>query len=51
MRMEENPRLNQVRMDSDGVLEFFDGTDWIPYPDVPDTAMPPIAVARDNEPR
>lgn len=47
--MAENPRLNEVRLDADGILEFFDGTAWVPYPDVPDDNLPPIAVTREDK--
>ncbi|MBV7696688.1 CHAT domain-containing protein [Streptomyces sp. TRM70350] len=47
----EEPRLNDVRLGPDGSLEFFDGVDWVAYPDVPDDeGAPPNAVSRGDAP-
>ncbi|GEC08659.1 hypothetical protein SSP24_63140 [Streptomyces spinoverrucosus] len=48
--MVEEPRLNDVRLGPDGSLEYFDGTGWVTYPDVPDDdGAPPNAVSRGDD--
>ena len=42
----EQPRVNDVRLGGNGELEFYDGTDWVPYPDVPEDDGTPFLVAR-----
>ncbi|MEU3731185.1 hypothetical protein AB0E81_17450 [Streptomyces sp. NPDC033538] len=49
--MEEEPEINDVRLGIDGVLEFYDGTAWVPYPDVPEDHGPPNAVNREKDTR
>jgi hypothetical protein len=34
-----NPNLNQVWVDDKGELKRFDGSDWVPYLDVPDSPL------------
>ncbi|UED87383.1 hypothetical protein [Streptomyces profundus] len=48
--MERAPRTNDVRLGEDGELEFFDGTAWVPYPDVPEDDAAPNAVSRGDDP-
>ncbi|GAA3865346.1 hypothetical protein GCM10023084_18070 [Streptomyces lacrimifluminis] len=46
--MADAPKINEVRLDDNGVLEFYDGTAWVPYPDVPDADGPPQALTKDS---
>ncbi|MGW3646993.1 hypothetical protein [Streptomyces sp. NPDC000878] len=49
--MADAPKINDVRLSDDGVLEFYDGTAWVVYPDVPDDATrSPFAVSRRDAP-
>jgi hypothetical protein len=46
----EQPRINDVRLGEHGDLEFYDGTGWQPYPDVPDDDHgTPFLVARSDD--
>ncbi|MBQ1089037.1 hypothetical protein [Streptomyces sp. B93] len=47
--MEQEPRVNDVRIGPDGELEFYDGAEWVPYPDLPDEAGPPSALWRPGD--
>ncbi|ELP66928.1 hypothetical protein STRTUCAR8_06231 [Streptomyces turgidiscabies Car8] len=47
-RMADAPKINDVRLGDDGVLEFYDGTAWVLYPDVPDDDGPPQALTKDS---
>jgi hypothetical protein len=31
----KDPRVNQAWVDDDGALYVWDGTDWVPYQDMP----------------
>ncbi|GAQ77260.1 hypothetical protein ACOT81_26520 [Streptomyces sp. WI04-05B] len=46
--MADAPKINDVRLGDDGVLEFYDGTAWVLYPDVPDDDGPPQALTKDS---
>ncbi|MFD0315701.1 hypothetical protein [Streptomyces flavalbus] len=46
--MAEEPRVNDVRIAPDGELEFYDGTEWVPYPDLPDDVALPNGLSRDG---
>ena len=46
--MADAPKINDVRLGDSGVLEFYDGTAWILYPDVPDDDGPPQALTKDS---
>ncbi|MEW2117285.1 hypothetical protein AB0945_19255 [Streptomyces sp. NPDC005474] len=46
--MADGPKINDVRLGDNGVLEFYDGTAWILYPDVPDDDAPPQALTKDS---
>ena len=46
--MADAPKINDVRLGDNGVLEFYDGTAWILYPDVPDDDGPPQALTKDS---
>jgi hypothetical protein len=49
--MADAPKINDVRLGEDGVLEFYDGTAWVGYPDVPDDdTWSPLAVSRRDAP-
>jgi hypothetical protein len=48
LSMVEEPQVNDVRLGDDGELEFFDGTAWIPYSDVPGDAGSPNALTRED---
>ncbi|MER6343599.1 hypothetical protein ACWC10_18255 [Streptomyces sp. NPDC001595] len=53
MAQHEQPRINDVRLGANGELEFYDGTGWVPYPDVPDEdGGSPVVLTRldDEEP-
>ncbi|MFE6285735.1 hypothetical protein [Streptomyces sp. NPDC057877] len=47
--MEEEPQVNAVRHGPDGSLEFYDGAEWVPYPDVPEEVWQPGAVSRTGQ--
>ncbi|GGL94362.1 hypothetical protein GCM10010129_42860 [Streptomyces fumigatiscleroticus] len=49
--MEEEPRINDVRLGAGGELEFFDGTAWVPYPDLPEDPGTPRAVSKGDDTR
>ncbi|MFF3375773.1 hypothetical protein ACFYXF_22835 [Streptomyces sp. NPDC002680] len=46
--MADAPKINDVRLGDNGVLEFYDGTAWVVYPDVPDDDGPPQALTKDS---
>ncbi|QKG19133.1 hypothetical protein [Actinomadura verrucosospora] len=46
--MSDQPQINDVRLRDDGELEYFDGTDWVAYPDLPDDNGQPFGVTRED---
>jgi hypothetical protein len=41
-----DPEPNAVWVDAAGELKYFDGSEWVLYPDVPDGDLPPNLVTR-----
>jgi hypothetical protein len=37
-----NPKINDVWVTEAGALEYYDGTDWVPYVSPPDWDLPPV---------
>jgi hypothetical protein len=44
-----NPRANDVWIDDHGELRYFNGNEWVWYPDVPDSDLQPDVVIKGEE--
>jgi len=44
-----NPKANDVWIDDHGELRYFNGNEWVPYPDVPDGDLQPEVVIKGEE--
>jgi hypothetical protein len=44
-----DPKANDVWIDDHGELRYFNGTEWVPYPDVPDGDLQPEVVIKGEE--
>jgi hypothetical protein len=44
-----DPEANDVWIDDHGELRYFNGTEWVPYPDVPDGDLQPEVVIKGEE--
>ena len=41
-----DPKANDVWIDEHGELKYFNGDEWVPYPDIPDGDLQPEVVIR-----
>lgn len=44
-----DPKANDVWIDDHGELRYFNGNEWVPYPDVPDGDLQPEVVIKGEE--
>lgn len=43
-----DPQPNDVWVDDAGAMKYFNGTDWVPYLDLPDINLEPNLVERNG---
>jgi hypothetical protein len=43
-----NPQMNAVWVDAAGEMKYFNGSEWVPYLDVPDGGLQPNLVTKDD---